>query len=116
MESTSSRHNSREIIFLKTVSWYQRPCWVDIESVLFSITMDTSSTSISSILDDTYPYLVSKNVANYISLKLTSSNFLHWKTHMLNFLKIYDQGFITSETPPPQECLLDDSYSLQPNS
>ena len=74
-----------------------------------------SSSSNSSQVDE-YPYPVTQNVANFVSLRLSSTNFLLWKTQMLNILESYDlQGFITSETKPPSQFIMDAESNPHPN-
>ena len=58
-----------------------------------------SLTTKSSIMTEPYPYPVTQNSANFVSLRLSATNFLRWKTQTLNILESYDlQGFITGET------------------
>ena len=74
-----------------------------------------SSSSNSSQVDE-YPYLVTQNVANFVSLCLSSTNFLLWKTQMLNILESYDlQGFIIGETKPPSQFIMDAKSNPHPN-
>nr|POF03287.1 hypothetical protein CFP56_46105 [Quercus suber] len=74
-----------------------------------------SSSSNSSQVDE-YPYPVTQNVANFVSLCLSSTNFLLWKTQMLNILESYDlQGFITGETKPPSQFIMDAESNPHPN-
>ena len=62
----------------------------------------TTNSSLSSTQSEEYPYHVTQNVANFVSLKLSSTNFLLWKSQMLNILESYDlQGFITGEAKQP---------------
>ena len=79
--------------------------------------MSTSSnSSLSSTQPDEYPYPVTQNVANFVSLCLSSTNFLLWKTQMLNILESYDlQGFISGETKPPPQFIGDTESNPQPN-
>nr|POF03490.1 hypothetical protein CFP56_52053 [Quercus suber] len=61
----------------------------------------TSSSSPALTHSDDYPYPVTQNIANFVSLRLSSTNFLLWKTQMLNILENYDlQGFINGEVQP----------------
>uniref|UniRef100_A0A2N9F121 Reverse transcriptase Ty1/copia-type domain-containing protein n=1 Tax=Fagus sylvatica TaxID=28930 RepID=A0A2N9F121_FAGSY len=72
--------------------------------------------SSTSIQIDEYPYPVTQNVANFVSLKLSSTNFLLWKTQMLNILESYDlQGFITGETKPPPQFVVVEESGAQSN-
>jgi hypothetical protein len=72
--------------------------------------------SSTSIQIDEYPYPVTQNVANFVSLKLSSTNFLLWKTQMLNILESYDlQGFITGETKPPPQFVVVEKSGAQSN-
>ena len=62
----------------------------------------TSNSSLALIQSDDYLYLVTQNIANFVSLRFSSTNFLLWKTQMLNILENYDlQGFINGEVQPP---------------
>ena len=73
----------------------------------------TTNSSLSSTQSEEYPYHVTQNVANFVSLKLSSTNFLLWKSQMLNILESYDlQGFITGEAKqPPQFVTIEESDS-----
>lgn len=49
-----------------------------------------------------YPYPAYLNIANFVSLKLTSSNYLLWKTQFLSLVESQDLiGFINGDTPAP---------------
>lgn len=62
-----------------------------------------------------YPYPATQNIDNFLSIKLSSSNFLLWKTQILNILETYDvQGFINGDTPSLSETITIDG-SEQPN-
>ena len=65
----------------------------------------------TTIQTDNYPYPVTQNIANFVSLRLTSTNFLLWKTQMLNILESYDlQGFINGDTTsPPRFITIDET-------
>lgn len=77
----------------------------------------TSNSSLSSTQYKEYPYPVTQNVANFVSLKLSSTNFLLWKTQMLNILESYDlQGFITGEAKPPPQFVTTEESDLQSES
>nr|POE92973.1 hypothetical protein CFP56_48119 [Quercus suber] len=73
----------------------------------------TSNSSLSSTQSEENPYHVTQNVSNFVSLKLSSTNFLLWKTQMLNILESYDlQGFITGEAKlPPHFVTIEESNS-----
>jgi hypothetical protein len=63
-----------------------------------------------------YPYPVTQNVANFVSLHLSSTNFLRWKTQMMNILESYDlQGFVTGETKAPPQSVDDGKNGSTPN-
>ncbi|XP_065619866.1 uncharacterized protein LOC136063425 [Quercus suber] len=65
---------------------------------------------------DNYPYPVTQNIANFVSLRLTSTNFLLWKTQMLNILESYDlQGFINGDTTSPPQFITVDETEPQQN-
>ena len=65
---------------------------------------------------DKYPYPVTQNIANFVSLRLTSTNFLLWKTQMLNILESYDlQGFINGDTTSPPQFITVDETEPQQN-
>lgn len=69
-----------------------------------------SPTAKSSTTTEPYPYPVTQNVANFVSLRLNATNFLRWKTQMLNILESYDlQGFIIGETKAPSRYLTSDT-------
>nr|CAD1837421.1 unnamed protein product [Ananas comosus var. bracteatus] len=49
-----------------------------------------------------YPYPCNLNVANFVSLKLTTTNYLLWETQVLSLIESQDLlGFITGESKPP---------------
>lgn len=49
-----------------------------------------------------YPYPANLNVANFVSLKLSASNYLLWETQVLSLIESQDLlGFITGNTPQP---------------
>ena len=49
-----------------------------------------------------YAYPANLNVANFVSLKLTSTNFLLWETQVLSLIESQDLiGFITGSTSAP---------------
>ena len=75
----------------------------------------TTNSSLSSTQSEEYPYHVTQNVANFVSLKLSSTNFLLWKSQMLNILESYDlQSFITGEAKqPPQFVTIEESDSVK---
>ena len=51
-----------------------------------------------------------------MSLRLSSTNFLHWKTQMLNILESYDlQGFINGEVQPPPQFINNADFGTQTN-
>ncbi|KAF3785122.1 hypothetical protein EJ110_NYTH29107 [Nymphaea thermarum] len=51
-----------------------------------------------------YPYPYNLNVANFVSLKLTQSNFLLWKTQLLGLIESQNmRGFINGNYPKPAE-------------
>ena len=56
---------------------------------------------------------MTQNVANFVSLKLSSTNFFLRKTQIVNILESYDlHGFITGEAkPPPQFVTTEESDS-----
>lgn len=50
-----------------------------------------------------YPYPANLNVANFVSLKLSASNYLLWETQVLSLIESQDLlGFITGNTPQPE--------------
>ncbi|KAK1559196.1 hypothetical protein Q3G72_011735 [Acer saccharum] len=50
-----------------------------------------------------YPYPATINVANFVSLKLTSTNYLLWETQVLALIESQDLlGFITVKVPEPE--------------
>ena len=50
-----------------------------------------------------YPYPATINVANFVSMKLTSSNYLLWETQVTSLIESQDLlGFITGETSQPE--------------
>lgn len=67
-----------------------------------------SNSSIFSTQTHDYPCLMTQNVTNFVSLRLSSINFLLWKTQMMNILESYDlQGFVIGETKAPSQFLAD---------
>jgi hypothetical protein len=63
-----------------------------------------------------YPYPMTQNVANFVSLHLSSTNFLCWKTQMMNILESYNlQGFVTRETKAPPQYVDDGENGSKPN-
>lgn len=50
-----------------------------------------------------YPCPSSLNIGNFVSFKLTHTNFLLWKTHILALIESQDlQGFINGENSTPE--------------
>lgn len=50
-----------------------------------------------------YPYPANLNIANFVSLKLSASNYLLWETQVLSLIESQDLlGFITGKTPQPE--------------
>nr|CAD1822622.1 unnamed protein product [Ananas comosus var. bracteatus] len=63
-----------------------------------------------------YPYPCILNVANFVSLKLTTTNYLLWETQVLSLIESQDLlGFITGESKPPhhEEPSSDESSQIQ---
>ncbi|KAF8389567.1 hypothetical protein HHK36_024083 [Tetracentron sinense] len=53
-----------------------------------------------------YPYPSNLNVGNFISIKLTQSNFLLWKTQFMDLIESQDMlGFIEGNYPMPERFL-----------
>lgn len=76
-----------------------------------------SSSSTNTIPINENPDLVTQNIANFVSLHLSSTNFLLWKTQMLNILESYDlQGFVTGETQPPPQLIAKRDFEPQQNT
>ncbi|KAA8546621.1 hypothetical protein F0562_002640 [Nyssa sinensis] len=76
--------------------------------------MSTNS-SLSSPSEE-YPYPVTQNISNFVSIKLSSNNFLLWKTQMLNILESYDlQGFLNGEIFTPPETIVTSDSAAQSN-
>ncbi|PIA50672.1 hypothetical protein AQUCO_01200116v1 [Aquilegia coerulea] len=62
-----------------------------------------------------YPYHANLNVANFVSLKLSSSNYLLWETQVLSLIESQDLlGFITGTTPQP-ESMVNGDECVVPN-
>ncbi|RWR75576.1 Zinc finger, CCCH-type [Cinnamomum micranthum f. kanehirae] len=54
----------------------------------------------------TFPYPSTLNVGNFVSLKLTKTNFLLWKTQIMGLIESQDMvGFINGEYPAPPKTL-----------
>ncbi|OMO89257.1 hypothetical protein CCACVL1_07965 [Corchorus capsularis] len=61
-----------------------------------------------------YSYPSTLNVGNFVSLKLTSKNFLLWKTQMLGLIESQDMlGFINGATPMPKSHVSKDEDAKQ---
>ena len=76
----------------------------------------TSSSSPALTQSNDYPYPMTQNIANFVSLRLSSTNFLFWKTQMLNILESYDlQGFINGEVQPPPQFINNADSGTQTN-
>ena len=74
----------------------------------------TSSSSPTLTQSNDYPYPMTQNIANFVSLRLSSTNFLFWKTQMLNILESYDlQGFINGEVQPPPQFINNADFGTQ---
>ncbi|KAF3774406.1 hypothetical protein EJ110_NYTH53154 [Nymphaea thermarum] len=59
-----------------------------------------------------YPYPFNLNVANFVSIKLTQSNFLLWQTQVLGLIESQDMtGFVNGETPMPDRYLSNGSHN-----
>ena len=84
---------------------------------IFFPTMSTTSSSSPALTQsDDYPYPVTQNIANFVSLHLSSTNFLLWKTQMLNILESYNlQGFINGEVQPPPQFINNADCGTQTN-
>lgn len=102
--------------FLKLFHGIRDPIGLKLSLCFLLLLMAISSPSVSSFPDDTYPYPIGQNVANYVSLKLNPSNFMLGKTQVLNILENYDLlGFINGQILSQPKCIEDDSSFLQPN-
>ncbi|KAF3785099.1 hypothetical protein EJ110_NYTH29066 [Nymphaea thermarum] len=67
-----------------------------------------ASSSAASSNNFFYPYPLNLNVSNFVSLKLTHSNFLLWKTQILALIESQDmEGFLTGSTPAPPNSIID---------
>ncbi|KAA8544767.1 hypothetical protein F0562_019529 [Nyssa sinensis] len=76
--------------------------------------MSTNS-SLSSPSEE-YPYPVTQNISNFVSIKLSSNNFFLWKTQMINILESYDlQGFLNGEISTPPEMIVTSDSMAQSN-
>lgn len=64
-----------------------------------------------------YPYPSQLNVGNFVSIKLTQTNYLLWKTQMLGLIESQNLvGFIDGEYPQPdQQILSSDGKSQETN-
>ncbi|KAF3792457.1 hypothetical protein EJ110_NYTH11411 [Nymphaea thermarum] len=61
-----------------------------------------------------YPYPFNLNVANFVSIKLTQSNFLLWQTQVLGLIESQDMtGFVNGETPTPDQYLPSNSAAVE---
>ncbi|KAF6149562.1 hypothetical protein GIB67_003710 [Kingdonia uniflora] len=57
-----------------------------------------------------YPYSSNLNIANFVSLKLKSTNYLLWETQVLSLIESQDLlGFITGKTTQPEPEINDDN-------
>ena len=57
-----------------------------------------------------YPYPSTLNVGNFVTIRLTQTNFLLWKTQVMGLIESQEMyGFINGEYPMP------DKYVLSPD-
>ncbi|KAF3783657.1 hypothetical protein EJ110_NYTH16959 [Nymphaea thermarum] len=67
-----------------------------------------ASSSAASSNNFFYPYPLNLNVSNFVSLKLTHSNFLPWKTQNVALIESQDmEGFLTGSNPAPPNSIID---------
>ncbi|KAF9614436.1 hypothetical protein IFM89_018581 [Coptis chinensis] len=64
-----------------------------------------------------YQYPANLNVANFVSLKLSSTNYLLWETQVLSLIESQDLlGFVTGDTIPPYTKITDaNNTNIIPN-
>ena len=84
-----------EIEFLKNSLWYQSQPWDrERNKILYFFSHHVNHIKLFPCPYSIWwlPNLVTQNIANFVSLRLSSTNFLLWKTQMLNILESYDKA------------------------